>query len=579
MAAAISCPPLSTSRTHHPSADERPLERLVADRLEPCIARVAPSCEGWRLRKKKKNASTALVAAKAEIDASAPAPSQADPATPLVLSRTPKFAPWLRQLEGQLLNMALQVVRETTGERVESGCESADEDEIATERELEIRKQREMGSTAYSNQHMEGMRRLGGSLGKLVELIQLELLPRMPSDPEALFLAASAAFISRKFTEALTLMQTGMMAVPDGHLSAKDHAARHYFVALIALRLISEADTAPKGEDATGKMDLSYMAEERKAELCGIIERGLSEALRLDPRLHSAYIDAEMLAQIRFPVDAHARVAQHAKLVEAACKTGKFWVSPMQRPMHFYPKLRSQPWWDASDFPWTLKLMTHFQEIREEVLKMRGYKSDGKRHEWDAVGSKHDAGDRELVENGAWTELVLLNRDEKVATQVGRNRRLCPVTLRILDSIPEAADMAKRGCGESTFSALHGGAHLKPHCGSTNCRLTCHLPLLCPSGCSIRVGDEERPYREGELMIFDDSWEHEVWQRNKPASVRVVLLIRFWHPDIAPARYPEAFHHMKKSYLQHKRRILVPPLKRPTKDDVTPQLELTPGLV
>ena len=137
---------------------------------------------------------------------------------------------------------------------------------------------------------------------------------------------------------------------------------------------------------------------------------------------------------------------------------------------------------------------------------MRGVKSDGKKHEWDQVGSKHDAGDRELVENGLWTELVLLNRDEKVATQVARNRRLCPVTLRLLDSIPEAADMARRGVGESTFSALHGGAHLKPHCGSTNCRLTCHLPLMCPPGCSIRCGDEERAYREGELMIFDDSW-------------------------------------------------------------------------
>lgn len=192
-------------------------------------------------------------------------------------------------------------------------------------------------------------------------------------------------------------------------------------------------------------------------------------------------------------------------------------------------------------------------------------------------------------------QLVLLNRDEKVAThashsaliliafptvstqcthtcrsalyvlqvatQMSRNRRLCPVTLRILDSIPEAAvseaegfechfasqslagvagsssieaafllllasalllrlsvtypsdlsfclfcqDMAKRGGGESTFSALGGGAHLKPHCGSTNCRLTCHLPLLVPDGCSIRCGEEERPYREGELMIFDDS--------------------------------------------------------------------------
>ena len=94
---------------------------------------------------------------------------------------------------------------------------------------------------------------------------------------------------------------------------------------------------------------------------------------------------------------------------------------------------------------------------------MRQPESAEKRAEsWDAVGSKHDAGDRDLVENGAWTELVLLNRDETLAATVARNRRLCPQTLKVLDAIPAASDMAKRGVGESTFSALHGGAHLKP---------------------------------------------------------------------------------------------------------------------
>ena len=125
--------------------------------------------------------------------------------------------------------------------------------------------------------------------------------------------------------------------------------------------------------------------------------------------------------------------------------------------------------------------MARFEDIKREVLKMRQPPAAGKAAErWDAVGSKHDAGDRELVEDGPWTELVLLNRDEKVASMVARNRRLCPVTLRTLDAIHEASDMAKKGVGESTFSALGGGAHLKPHCGSTNARLTCHLPLIVP---------------------------------------------------------------------------------------------------
>ena len=68
-------------------------------------------------------------------------------------------------------------------------------------------------------------------------------------------------------------------------------------------------------------------------------------------------------------------------------------------------------------------------------------------------------------------------------------------------------------------------------------------------------------------MIFDDSYEYEVWQLSKKEGVRVVLLIRFWHPDIPPNRWPEAFHHMSKLYKTHKRRIQVPPLTRPPRTE------------
>jgi aspartate beta-hydroxylase len=280
---------------------------------------------------------------------------------------------------------------------------------------------------------------------------------------------------------------------------------------------------------------VSKLPAERQSELAGVIEKGLTECLRLDPRHHSAYIDCEMLAVLRFADEPHEKVRHFAELVAPACATGRFWVTPMQRPLHFYPKLRSQPWWEASDFPWVAKLVARFDEIRAEMLKTRASStsalpSKGGR-EWDAVGSKHDAGDRELVENGEWTELVLLNRDEKISTSVARNRKLCPITLRLLDSIHEAADMARKGVGESTFSALHAGAHLKPHCGSTNCRLTCHLPLLVPEGCSIRVGDETRTYKEGEPMIFDDSFVrcHPAHPRlMKPPSYCTMATPRDW---------------------------------------------------
>jgi len=357
-------------------------------------------------------------------------------------------------------------------------------------------------------------------------------------------------------------MQQSLAATPEGHCAPRELAARHYFVALIAIRIATEAQD-PQIKDDQAKPLRPTLERKRLVELEGIIERGLSECLRLDPRHTSAYVDTEMLAALRYPDDAHQKVQLCARMVTTACESGRYWVHPLQRPMHFYPKLRSQPWWDAAEFPWAQQLLDNYDEIRREVLKMRQPASTGKKAErWDQVGTKHDAGDRELVENGPWTELVLLNKDEKVASMVNRNRKLCPTTLKVLDSIQCASDMARRGVGESTFSALGGSAHLKPHCGSTNTRLTAHLPLLVPKGgSSIRVGEEERHYVEGELMIFDDSWEHEVWQRGAGDSTRVVLLIRFWHPDIPPARYPEVMHHMRSNFVKHKRRLCLPPLR------------------
>jgi aspartyl/asparaginyl beta-hydroxylase (cupin superfamily) len=54
--------------------------------------------------------------------------------------------------------------------------------------------------------------------------------------------------------------------------------------------------------------------------------------------------------------------------------------------------------------------------------------------------------------------------------------------------------------------------------------------LEVPSNCRIRVGDEERSWAEGDVLIFDDSFEHEVW--NDSDRERIVLIIDIWHPDL-----------------------------------------------
>ena len=63
----------------------------------------------------------------------------------------------------------------------------------------------------------------------------------------------------------------------------------------------------------------------------------------------------------------------------------------------------------------------------------------------------------------------------------------------------------------------------------------------------------------GELLVFDDAYEHEVWNRH-PTDTRVVLLVRFWHPDIAAGSYDEVRRDLKRHLVRHRRSTLLPPL-------------------
>ena len=83
------------------------------------------------------------------------------------------------------------------------------------------------------------------------------------------------------------------------------------------------------------------------------------------------------------------------------------------------------------------------------------------------------------------------------------------------------------------FSLLKPGAHIRPHHGLFNFRLICHLPLTVPPGCTLRVGNQERSWSEGELLIFDDSMEHEA--RNQSDRQRIILLFEIWRPEITEA--------------------------------------------
>jgi aspartate beta-hydroxylase len=54
-----------------------------------------------------------------------------------------------------------------------------------------------------------------------------------------------------------------------------------------------------------------------------------------------------------------------------------------------------------------------------------------------------------------------------------------------------------------------------------------------PDGCAFRVGNDVRPWREGEAWVFDDTIEHEAW--NDSDQHRMILMIDIWNPYLSIA--------------------------------------------
>jgi aspartate beta-hydroxylase len=195
-------------------------------------------------------------------------------------------------------------------------------------------------------------------------------------------------------------------------------------------------------------------------------------------------------------------------------------VSPhaLQRPGLYIPDLAARPWHDPAQFPWLQELEAAATMIREEALALPGaafmpYLEPGREEPSTReipLVPLHDRGDW----NVAYFDLLSCSFDG--------NKTHCPATARALSRIPRITT-------SSMFSTLAGGTHIPAHCGPSNAFLRVHLGLVVPDGCEMRVGDETRSWQEGKCLVFDDSFEHEVW--NRSSQSRIVLIFYVYHPD------------------------------------------------
>jgi ornithine lipid ester-linked acyl 2-hydroxylase len=119
-----------------------------------------------------------------------------------------------------------------------------------------------------------------------------------------------------------------------------------------------------------------------------------------------------------------------------------------------------------------------------------------------------------------WRSFFLWGYGVKIEDNCAR----CPETARILENIP--------GLLTAFYSVMMAGAHVPRHTGPTKAILTMHMGLMIPldrERCHMAVGDGHNVvWKEGEIVIFDDMFPHEVW--NDTSEDRIILLLHIKRP-------------------------------------------------
>ncbi|XP_077126664.1 aspartyl/asparaginyl beta-hydroxylase isoform X2 [Ranitomeya variabilis] len=201
---------------------------------------------------------------------------------------------------------------------------------------------------------------------------------------------------------------------------------------------------------------------------------------------------------------------------EVGHKRGHF-ASVWQRSLYNVDGLKAQAWWTARETGYTdlvRAMEANWKVIRDEGLAVM-----------DESKGLFLPEDENLREKGDWSQYTLWQQGRK-------NEKSCkaaPKTCALLERFPEST-----GCrrGQIKYSVMHPGTHVWPHTGPTNCRLRMHLGLVIPrQGCKIRCANDTRSWEEGKVLIFDDSFEHEVWQDAN--SYRLIFIVDVWHPELS----------------------------------------------
>src|SRR6476469_5005021 len=205
--------------------------------------------------------------------------------------------------------------------------------------------------------------------------------------------------------------------------------------------------------------------------------------------------------------------------VEWTVTIGEKILAPVKRFIGKRSLVGDATFFELERFPWVKHIEDNWHVIREEA--------EGILKDHEALANFQDISKDqiEITDDDRWKTFFLYGYGFEAKLGV----EMCPRTAALMREIP--------GMKTAMFSILSPRKHILDHRGPYKGVLRYQLGLIVPrekEACRIRVGDDFRHWEGGASMIFDDTFNHEVW--NDTDETRVVLFVDV----LRPLPFPES---------------------------------------
>ena len=201
---------------------------------------------------------------------------------------------------------------------------------------------------------------------------------------------------------------------------------------------------------------------------------------------------------------------QHDRFIRKLTDHSNF-LAPINCLFYAFSRQKSTAYFDPREFPELNILQDNWEMIRDEAIALNNSA------QIKASADLDDLGFNSFFRNG-WKRFYL----KWYGANLKSAEQLCPKTLELINQLPSVKG--------AMFTMLPPGSRLQRHRDPYAGSLRYHLGLVTPNSddCYISVDGEKYSWRDGEAVMFDETFLH--YAENKTDQNRIILFLDVKRP-------------------------------------------------